>query len=240
MDSLALELAEWDTHDAWFTPGAVVEQGLHAARILGGVRPRRILDLGAGAGVFLQRAARAFPGAQRMAVEIRRVERRHLDRHAHQVLIGDMFERRMRHRLRQLGADFIVSNPPYFCALEALQLALATVRFGGWVLFFVRQTFGSSAEVWRWLMANPAAREFTVAGRPNMRSGLSAAGHVMGGDMVGHTWLLFRHDGAAANDPEWPRRLLPPLESVDLGWRVRPGTELHTPSFSDLYLPLAA
>jgi phospholipid N-methyltransferase len=230
-------LAEWDAREAWFTPGSVVEQGLWAARLLAQVNARRVIDLGAGAGVMGQRVGRVYRGAQRLGIEIRPAEAPYLRRHYERHIIGDMFAERG--QLARWGADLVVSNPPYSKALAALQLALSVVRLGGHVLFFVRGTFGSRADVWAFLTRHPPIHEFGVAGRPNMREGISAAGHVLGGDMVGHMWLLFRR-ARPSSRPRWPRELLPPLDTWDLRWRVRPGTESDTPVFPDLYLPIAA
>lgn len=233
---------ELDLYDAWFTPPAVVEQGLHAARGAGvsaypGARPR-VLDLGAGGGIFGQVIKRVWPDAETIGVEIRKSERSHLRRNYDRYFLGDMF--RLRRRLSRLGASLVVSNPPYRVALEALVLALQVVRIGGHVLFFVRSTFGSSKSAWRrFFIEHPPIDEFSVAGRPNMRQGVSAKGHAFGGDMSPHTWLLFRRTPPMGR-PRWRRTALPPLDSQDLKWTVRPGTERSLPSFPAAYLPPGA
>lgn len=224
-----------DHHEVWRTPGHVVEQGLWSARLLAGVTsPRRILDLGAGSGPFGQRAARVWPEATRMAVEIREDELKGLSRHYEQVLVGDMFAETA--PLRRYAPQLVVSNPPYSLALAALLLALSIVAIGGHVLFFVRSTFGSAEEAWEQLREAPPVHEFSVAGRPNMRNGNNDKGVPFGGDFVPHTWLLFQR-GHQPRRPAWVRHPLPRLAADDLAWTVAPGSEPVTPEFPAHYMP---
>lgn len=214
----------------------LVEQGLWSTRLLAqlGDRVTRIADLGAGSGPFGQRARRVWPWAEQLAIEIREEERTSLRRHYDNVVIADMFDTEMVRQLRRFAPRLIVSNPPYSATLAALRLALSSVAIGGHVLFFVRSTFGSAAEAWEQLRQHPPCFEFSVAGRPHMRQGRNAAGDRMGGDFVGHTWLLWeRRPTSSACRRHW----LPPLSSEHLAWTVPPGTERSIPKFPPHYLP---
>lgn len=222
-----------EKYEVWRTPGTVVEQGLWAARRLGGIaKAPRIADLGAGSGPFGQRARRVWPGTERLAVEVREEERRHLRRHYEHVHMVDMFEDVS--TLAKFAPTLIVSNPPYSLALAALRLALSVVAVGGHVLFFLRTTFGGSAPAWEQLRQHPPSHEFSVAGRPHMRTGSGASGNPLGGDFVGHTWLLFQR---RPRPRPCLRYWLPPLDPDDLAWVVHPGTEARTPEFPSIYMP---
>ncbi|MCY0994682.1 methyltransferase [Nannocystis sp. ILAH1] len=188
------------------------------------LRPRRILDLGAGAGVWGQRARLVFPEAEIMGVEIRRSERR-AARHYDQMIWGDYLAPRTLRAIGDFRPDLVVSNPPFTLARHTLLAGLdAVTRQAGLVLLLLRSTFGDSEEDDQQLRRCPAVESWDIPGRLHLRSGVNEAGDALSGDYVRHMFYLagpWRY-GAA---PTWPRHMLPPLPSAWLRWTVRPGDE---------------
>ncbi|MCA9663495.1 MAG: hypothetical protein KC486_34515, partial [Myxococcales bacterium] len=141
--------ARWDEHKAWFTPSDLGEQGLWAAKAVG-VEPDVVIDLGAGAGGILCRVANVWPDARRVAIEIREEERRHLDRWAHEVVVGDFRELRRDHPALRGRRRLVVGNPPYGApegeavdlTTQALAWALEEVLgVDDWVHFLLRKSY---------------------------------------------------------------------------------------------------
>jgi hypothetical protein len=212
--------AEWDEHEAYFTPLPVVQQGFGSFASI--IDPQVVIDLGAGSGGFGQIAAQRWPNAERIAVEIRASEAVHLRRHYGRVIIDDVTACPLP------AADLIVSNPPFSLALKFLERAMTVVRPGGLVAFLVRQTWGDADEVEAYLRRWPPIAELTVSGRVSM----AAAGE-SSKDQFGYQWMLF-----STRPGTWPRRPLPRLDRLSLGWMARPGTGRLTHLDDDLVVDL--
>ncbi|WP_096333986.1 methyltransferase [Nannocystis exedens] len=209
----------------YLTSGPVAEQGLLGARELYGIEAQRIADLGTGAGVFGQRAKHVWPAAGRFGFEIRSAEHfaaRHYDAGFH---VGNYFAQDARRELRRWRPDLIVSNPPYTRARDTLALSLEEVSPRGHVLLLLRSTFGGSEDDDEQLRRTPPLDEWSIPGRLRLKRGTGRTGRPLGGDFVGHIFMLFRAGRQGRPTPVWQRRLLPPLPSAWLGWTVRPGDE---------------
>lgn len=200
---------EWAVHEAYFTPSAIVLQGLRSLATI--LQPRVVLDLGAGAGVFGQAARAVWPAARLVAVEIRASERVHLRQHFDEVLVDDATTCRLPQ------ADLVVSNPPFTRAARLAERALDIVRPGGAVGFLTRQTWGDADLVEELLRRRPPVAELTISGRASMAgAGESTKDH------FGYQWLVWR--GRRPHAASWRRLLLPRLDHASLGWFARPGT----------------
>ncbi len=210
---------EWDRWEAYFMPGPVAEQGLRIVPLLRDGPPRQLLDLGTGGGVLGQRAALALPGTERVGIEVRAHAERAAARHYERFIPGDFFG------VSGLGGfDLVVSNPPFSRTREALALALSLLGPGGLALFFVRASWGNAMRDFPWLRRHPPSLAGEIVGRVNLRRGISAAGHQLAGDNVGHKWLVFERGRRTCS---WTTILLPPLPGDMRRWIERPGTERH-------------
>jgi len=227
----------WDKYSAWFTPPDVAEQGCWAAAQVG-VSPETVIDLGAGAGSILSRAPHVWPRAHLAALEIREEERPHLDRWAHEVVIGDFRE------VVNLGLDcggggprLLIGNPPYGASdddeaddltTQALHWGFRVLSPGDWILFLLRKSYEEGEAASHFF--SPASEggrsplcDFRVQGRAQFRRGVNAAGNRLSGDFIGHRWVLWR---VGVHPQFWKSAALPPLPSSSLSYAIRPGTEL--------------
>ena len=208
---------DWDRWEAYFTPGPVAEQGLRLVPLLRSGPPRTMLDLGAGGGVFGQRAELALPGTVRVGIEVRAHEERAAARHYDRFIPGDFFG------VSGIGSfDLVVSNPPFSRTREALALALSLLGPGGLAIFFVRASWGGAMRDFPFLRRHPPSLAGELVGRVNMRRGVSAKGHQLAGDNVGHKWLVFERGRRVCS---WTTVLFPPLPGEMRRWTTRPGTE---------------
>lgn len=242
------ERASWDHHDVWMTPGDVAEQGLVSAAQLG-VLPDEVVDLGAGAGSIISRAANVWPGARRGAIEIRPEERPHLERWADWVTIED-FRRVILTRddlvdvdpedrvvvdgaplpTRRFTRRLLVANPPYKDVTVALEWGFR-MRFD-WILFLLRKSYGESEDASIFFSTLSPIAELHLPARANFRAGESANGGKYSADFLGHRWVLWR---PGVHPPLWATAHLPPLPSTSLTWVIRPGTEEERGALHPLY-----
>lgn len=220
------EVGEWNRWHAYFTPTAVVQQGLLVLALLFrelGLRPpRRVADLGAGAGAFGMVAGQVW-APRRLAIEARASELPWLERNNDQVLIAELVAALS--TLRAFEPDLVVSNPPF---PDVLDFLIAALSCRCWALFLVRASLGDDIDVYDWLEAHPPALDLAIGGRPNMRphGSLSRRGLPQTGDNTAHRWLLWGPAGAA----RWTVRLqLPRLPPTLLSWWERPGEEAVPP-----------
>lgn len=220
----------WDRWEAYFTPGPVAEQGLRLIPTLRANAPRRLLDLGAGAGVFGQRARLVWPGVERFGAEVRAHEERRAARHYEAFWPGDYFDLAAGHG----GFDLVVSNPPFSRTRNTLALALSLLAPGGVALFFVRASWGQAMRDFPFVRRHPPTLAGELVGRVNLRRGTSSAGHELAGDNVGHKWLCLERGRRAA---AWTTILLPPLPPDMRRWIHRPGTESRVDALPSEFWP---
>lgn len=138
--------------DLYATPRAAVEQAYqfllqreptfraHRAGSFNGnsvnSRPWRILDIGAGGGVWGQVAREIWPTAIILGVEERRVPRPAAYsgwftadvREWHKTYRGEPF-------------DLVASNPPYYCAEECVRIGMERLREGGFLMMLLELRF---------------------------------------------------------------------------------------------------
>lgn len=227
------EVVEWNRRSAYFLALPLVQQAFQT--VAGVVSPTLIVDLGAGAGGFGLVAAQVWPNARRVAVEIRGSELQYLKRHYHEVIIGDVLSGDVRRRVRTLGADLFVSNPPFDVTDEFQDLV-----FGEDVdsLWFLRQTQNDAIKSYD--RVHPPSLELQVGGRPHLRrrGSVSTKRRRQHGDNVGHRWDVFlrQQDSKVWTPGWWPRLPLPRLPSALLQWEQRPGTEEAPPELLPDYL----
>lgn len=219
-----------DEFEAYYLSGYVVEQAYRAmCRWLDFTfAPVDMLDLGAGAGVFGQRAPLVFPGIHRTGVEIRPEMALFPDgrprsrRHYEQLVIGDYLDP----RLDLPTVDLVVSNCPFSRTIETIERGLGLLRPGGLLLLFARATFGYSAKGLTYLSQRRPLKHWPVPGRVSLRRGFGKTGRPLGGDIVGHVWWVFQRGHRGAAHLEWNTRPMPPLPSLFLSWAEVPGDEL--------------
>lgn len=231
------EEVEWNRHNAYFLALPLVQQAFQT--ISGVVSPKIIVDLGAGAGGFGIVAAQVWPHARRIAVEIRGSELRHLQRHYHEVIIGDVLSAEVRRRIRALHADLYLSNPPFDLVYEFQDLVFAADAADS--LWFLRTTQNDALEGYDRL-DHPPSLELQVGGRPHLRraGSMSVRRRRQHGDNVGHRWDLYLRDAGSPSKvwtpPWWPRLPLPRVPGHLLRWTTRPGTEEEPPELLPDYL----
>lgn len=218
--------AEWAEHDACFTPGPVVRQGLAwlAPRL---PNDRRIvmLDPCAGGGVFGQQA-RLELGSR---VEIHGVEprasesgaARHYDRFA-RLRAQDLVSVPGRH-----GADLVVTNPPWWCWAEIFRACWPLVVPGGWLAVLGPSSWGHSDEPSEGVSVfddEPPRVQLRIRGRVAFNGGRAT-------DNRKCSWWIWRNVGARGLEAErtrsggWWCENLPALTPAERSWVVRPGTE---------------
>lgn len=229
------EQDELDRWEVYLTPGPVAEQGLLAARELLGAQPDVLVDVGAGPGVFGQRAALVFPAARRLGLEVRDEPRS--ARHYHDFARVDFREPTVRRLLQKTRPGLLISNPPFTGILDVLQLGHEVVRPGGLVVLLARSTFGGSEADEAELRRRPPVLELAVPGRLRLRRGISPrTGRPYGTDRVGHVFLFWRV-GSDRPGALWARGLLPALPSASLGWTERPGDEAYVQALAPEFWP---
>lgn len=219
---VADERARWAEHDACFTPRPVVRQVLERLRdrfphLVGG----RVVDLGAGAGVWCSEARAVLRPELVVAVEPRQEERDHLRRWAHQV--HTMTAQEFAEFADGHGAvfDLVLGNPPWWCWPEIWTAGWDMLRPAG-VLSFVgpsawghshesgegRQVFEEAAPLEQWRIARRVAYN---GGRDTDNRKCSA-------------WVWHRaNSGTLANG--WLAHQLPDMGPNAYHWTERPGTE---------------
>lgn len=216
--------AAWAEAQAAFTPTGVVRQHVQRA-IVAGDRPppRRILDVGAGRGVFGQVCRQLFPEAMLVAVELRPEERPHLVEHYDQVITGSFDSRPVRKRVRQLGPfDLAIGNPPFGVVRDRLgtpqcwhAAIVAELEARGelhWLLpVDMLWRTGATCE---WFADHPLAAMWVVAGRLAMLGG-------SGLDHRTYAWHVW--DRSGRTDPRWPMEMHPLLPASARRWSKVPG-----------------
>lgn len=227
---------EWDEFEAYFLAGWPCEQGLRTVLpFIGGAEPI-VVDIGAGGGVFGQRARLIKPRARIVGVEIRSDERA-AARHYDQWIERDVFA--AERELADLRAHLVTSNPAFKRTLAKLQLALRIVRPGGFVLFHVRADWGHKAEAWDFLHRCPPLVELEIGGRPQYLTGKKPNGDDYGTDWIGAKWLLWQK-GWPGVPGEWMTRQLSRLPGASLEWNVRPGDEPTPSPLPEVFWPRSA
>lgn len=197
---------DWLRHDAWFTPGDVAEQVLRGVAALG-VSPRTILDLGAGRGVFGQRAGFVWPGAHRTAIEIRPEEGEHLARWYETVHLADFRDL----DARTASVDLIVGNFAFRHLERKVQWGLAQAQH---VLTIVPASFGAEERAEHLLQHRPPGDSLRLAGRISFMYGRT--------DFQHHEALLW---GPATSKRAWVTHPLPLLPLSSRRWIIVPGEE---------------
>ncbi|MDC0719424.1 hypothetical protein [Nannocystis bainbridge] len=177
-----------------------------------------------------------WPAAKSCGFEIRKAES-FAGRHYDSFVADDYFGAAARGALKRYRPQLVVSNPPYTKARETLALGLDVVEPMGHVLLLLRSTFGGSEADDEQLRRSPPVDEWSIPGRLKLKRGHGRTGRPLGGDFVGHIFLLFQQ-GRQVTAPVWSRRLLPPLPSAWLGWSVRPGDEAFTAPLPHEFWPL--
>lgn len=218
-----------DEYEAYYTPGPVAEQGLRGMAVRFGLIPDVVVDLGCGAGVFGQRSALVWAHAHRIGVEIRE-EMAVAARHYEQFVVGDF------RSPIDMVADLVVSNPPFSLTALFLERGLQLVRPGGFVLLFVRQSWGYSDADFSLLQHLPPLDEWPIPGRCNLRHGIGRTGRVLSGDNHGHKWLIWRR-GLRSPVCSWTTWPVPALPSTFTRWELTPGTEAHVEPLDPAFWP---
>jgi hypothetical protein len=120
--------------------------------------PRRILDLGAGAGAWGQAARRRWPDAQITGIEIRDTPRpESYDRW----IVGDAIA------VELDPADLVIGNPPFSIARPLVERAIGALAADGMVAMLLRLSFLEPTEDRAPLLARwPIWRQVTIAPRP--------------------------------------------------------------------------
>ena len=194
----------WLDHDAWFTPGDVAEQVLRGVQQLG-VEPDSILDVGAGAGIWLQRAAFVWPKAHRIGVEIREEEEPYLRRWCDEVIIGDYSH------LTVPRVDLVVGNFAFRSLCPKIYWSLRRAR---WIVTLVPAGFGASEGAEQLLQHRPPGDALRLAGRIAFLDGAT--------DFQHHEGLLW---DTQAKPVAWTTHPLPLLPPASRRWIARPGEE---------------
>lgn len=207
---------EWLLHDAWFTPGDVAEQVLRGIAALG-VQATSIIDLGSGAGVWLQRAAFVFPQARRIAVEIRHEERPHLERWADEIHVGDFRD------LDLPPVDLVVGNFAFKWMEAKLRWSLARARH---VVSIAPASVGTEEGMEDLLRRRPPTDSLRLAGRIAFMYGVS--------DFQHHEALLW---GPPGEHQAWTTHPMPLLPPGSRRWIVRPGEELTPRPLAPMFWP---
>lgn len=225
---------EWDKWEAYFLSGPVCEQGIRlAALLMPKTRQVRAIDLGAGGGVFGQRARIVLPGVEMTGVEVRKSERP-AARHYTTYVQGNYFDQSVQDRVGD-GFDLVTANPPFSRTRTTIEYARQILAPRGVALFFVRRSTGESLEDFEFFRTRAPIRQADIPGRITLRRGKSKRGHELNGDHVGHKWLIFRR--GYCRTCSWPNTLLPPLPADMRRWTVRPGTERHIVPIPSFYYP---
>lgn len=227
-------------HQADFTPEPVVRQALslmahritdddqRARRQSHGLincrRKPRILDIGAGGGVFGKVAREIWPHAEIVAVENRPEEFGNLCRHYDEVWTMPIATFASGVVCHPGTFELVVGNPPWRsdwgdCAL----LGLSLLAYRGKLLLLGPSTWGHSeegaerADVFR---MQPPAAQWRIHGRIAFRGGAAA-------DNRKCSWWVWREgdEQHPLGGPCWIASDLPELPREDRRWRVRPGTE---------------
>lgn len=218
---------EAQQRETYLIPGPAAEQGLRAAQVLLGIRPRDVLDLGTGPGVLGQRAALVFPRARRIGIEVREDERS-ASRHYNEWIQADY----MRSGFRCPRADLVVTNPGFSISVGTVEFSLDHVlRPGGHLLLFARKTWGESAAAADLLLRRPPLRSWLVHRR------LSMSLEDEGTDNCCHVWWVWRCGDPGR--PDWSSRLLPPLPTSWCEWTTRPGDEVEVDPLPQEFWPQA-
>lgn len=221
----------WLEHDAYFTPGPAAEQHLRGvAALLRHERrpdPAVVVDVGAGAGVYLQRARLVWPRARLVAVEVRPEEAEHLRRWADVVVIAAYDDAAVADAIGERGGDHeaVVGNFPF---KDAAAISLWARRRGSTVSSLLPAGFGDREDAEAILVDDPPTHSLRPTGG---RMGFLGDGK----DFQHHealTWL----PGPARPWGGWRTLPLPPLPDWMRRWHVRPGTErAFAPLPSHLY-----
>jgi hypothetical protein len=212
----AAQRQRWLEFDAWFTPGDVAEQVLRGVDQLG-IRPASVLDVGAGAGIWLQRAAFVWPDAERIGVEIRPEEEPHLRRWCHEVRIGDF------RRVSVPRVDLIVGNFAFKALCPKIQWSLRRAR---WIVTLVPAGFGASEGAEQLLQHRPPGDALRLAGRIAFFEGAT--------DFQHHEALIWDTE---AQPTSWTTHPLPLLPPASRRWIVRPGEESHPRPLAPIFYP---
>lgn len=222
-------------HSADFTPMGVVDQ-LYGQLLLrhADLRPSRLLDPCAGAGIFGARARRLWPKAHMMAIEPRDEEIPHLHRHYDTVAIGQA-ER----ILPALAAgpedrfDIIATNPAFPIFMEIVEHGHAVLHEQGYLVLMGLSTWGQSDDAYQFFRRFTPAEQWRVTGRIHFRGDQvnPKTGEVYQSDQRDYSWWVWRPRLSGRHKPgealSWRVVQLPPLSAAARSWRgcPRPGTE---------------
>lgn len=117
-------------HDFYPTPVAHVEASLD---LLDGITPRRIVDPGAGTGVWGTAARRRWPDAHISGYELRNLPQ--------PAAYDAWFVADYLNKPTWADLDLVIGNPPYSMAEQFVRRALGRVIEGGYVLMLLRLGF---------------------------------------------------------------------------------------------------
>lgn len=208
--------------DADHTPRGVVRQGLLA--LLGGLprrmrkQPIRVLDIGAGYGVYGSVWRELRPNVRDVLIAIEAREECVED------LRANGYDEIVIARFQDVGSDIgdvdvSIGNPPFSEWTDAVDFALAA---GELAFFLGSSAWGHAQEGW----PHTPEHQYRVSGRVKFRGPDQLnpkTGKPYGADMrdVSH-WEWSRH---VRGHDLWLCHQLPPLPPEDRTWTVLPGTE---------------
>jgi len=219
-------------YNAYFTPQGATRRVLQALRDDFGIRPRRLRDPNAGAGVFGWAARHEMVGAHRTGIEVREEEEEHLQHNYDRVVIGDYLSLPVEPR----SCDAIITNPSFDEALQVADKGLRELDEGGWMGLLLRLTWGDNAKVSAWLRQHPPVGMIELADRLAFAIGINPeSGEKYQEDSVTYRMWLWRQGAGrltARGAIDFERYLkLDNMPAEDRTWMrvggvpVRPGTE---------------
>lgn len=176
--------------DHYPTPLELCRAGL--AFLPGQAAEYRILDPGAGTGVWGRAARERWPNAQIYGLELNEKQAvPHLDAYT-RYDYGDYLQAK---RTPEVYFDMIVGNPPYKLALPFVEKSLELLGDGGLLLFLLRLAFLESQERYQWWKAHPPKQVWICSRRPSFTNN----GHT---DATAYALYLWEKDyqGQAALD----------------------------------------
>ncbi len=181
----------------------------------------RVLDLGAGAGVWSQQVRRTCPiRAKITGIEIREEERSHLERNCDNVLIADFLDPTFEIRPT---FDLVVGNPPFSLFREFVERSLAVAAQVWLFAPYDACTRGADAAAWLADQSRHLEKQLIIPGALKFRNGENPkTKKPYTTDFRTYALWCF---SAFKDEEGWQCDILEMLPSQDRKWVVRPGTE---------------